>query len=84
MSIEATHGQALTPAAPADVVIHPLWVRLTHWVNFLATAVMIGWGWEIYPPITRSATRRRYLTAVPACSSQNAVRICPRAGSCAM
>src|SRR5215211_6207126 len=48
MSIEATHDQALTPAAPADAVIHPLWVRLTHWVNFLATAVMIGSGWEIY------------------------------------
>jgi hypothetical protein len=25
MSIEATHDQALTPAAPADAVIHPLW-----------------------------------------------------------
>jgi thiosulfate reductase cytochrome b subunit len=48
MSIEATHDQALTPAAPADAVINPLWVRLTHWVNFLATAVMIGSGWEIY------------------------------------
>jgi thiosulfate reductase cytochrome b subunit len=48
MSIEATHDQALTPAAPADAVIHPLWVRLTHWVNLLATAVMIGSGWEIY------------------------------------
>jgi hypothetical protein len=30
------------------------------------------------------ATWRRCLTAVPACSNQNAVRICPRAGSCAM
>jgi thiosulfate reductase cytochrome b subunit len=48
MSIEATHDQALTPAAPADAVIHPLWVRLIHWVNFLAAAVMIGSGWEIY------------------------------------
>lgn len=48
MSIGATHDQELTPAAPADAVIHPLWVRLTHWVNFFATAVMIGSGWEIY------------------------------------
>jgi thiosulfate reductase cytochrome b subunit len=48
MSIEATHDQASTPAAPADAVVHPLWVRLTHWVNFFATAVMIGSGWEIY------------------------------------
>ena len=38
----------------------------------------------ISAPTTRSATRRRCLTAVPACSNQNAVRICPRAGSCAM
>jgi hypothetical protein len=35
-------------------------------------------------PTTRSATRRHCLTAVPACSNQNAVRICLRAGSCAM
>jgi thiosulfate reductase cytochrome b subunit len=48
MSIEVTHDQALTPADPARPVIHPLWVRLTHWVNALATAVMIGSGWEIY------------------------------------
>jgi thiosulfate reductase cytochrome b subunit len=48
MSIGTTHDQALTPAAPADAVVHPLWVRLTHWVNFFATAVMIGSGWEIY------------------------------------
>jgi thiosulfate reductase cytochrome b subunit len=48
MSIEVTHDQALTPADPARPVIHPLWVRLTHWVNALAMAVMIGSGWEIY------------------------------------
>jgi len=48
MSIEVTQDQALTPADPARPVIHPLWVRLTHWVNALAMAVMIGSGWEIY------------------------------------
>jgi thiosulfate reductase cytochrome b subunit len=48
MSIEVTHDQALTPAGPARPVIHPFWVRLTHWVNALAMAVMIGSGWEIY------------------------------------
>ena len=48
MSIEVTHDQALTPAHPARPVIHPFWVRLTHWVNALAMAVMIGSGWEIY------------------------------------
>jgi thiosulfate reductase cytochrome b subunit len=35
-------------AASAVAVIHPLWVRITHWVNVVAMAVMIGSGWEIY------------------------------------
>jgi thiosulfate reductase cytochrome b subunit len=29
-------------------VIHPVWVRITHWINALAMLVMIGSGWEIY------------------------------------
>jgi thiosulfate reductase cytochrome b subunit len=48
MSIEATHDRVLTPAAPAGAVIHPVWVRVTHWINVVAMAVMIGSGWEIY------------------------------------
>jgi thiosulfate reductase cytochrome b subunit len=48
MSIEATHDRALSPAAPAGAVIHPAWVRVTHWINVVAMAVMIGSGWEIY------------------------------------
>jgi len=48
MSIELTHDQALTPPEPAQTLIHPLWVRLTHWVNAVAMVVMIGSGWEIY------------------------------------
>src|SRR6187397_746754 len=36
--------------APArrQLVIHPAWVRITHWINALAMLVMIGSGWEIY------------------------------------
>ena len=38
--------------APASerthLVIHPIWVRITHWINALAMLVMIGSGWEIY------------------------------------
>ena len=34
--------------APAQPVIHPAWIRITHWINALATLVMIGSGWEIY------------------------------------
>jgi thiosulfate reductase cytochrome b subunit len=48
MSIEATHDRAGLPAAPAEDVIHPVWVRITHWSNFIAVTVMIGSGWEIY------------------------------------
>jgi thiosulfate reductase cytochrome b subunit len=48
MSIGATHEQALTPAAQAGAVIHPFWVRFTHWTNALAMVIMIGSGWEIY------------------------------------
>ena len=29
-------------------VIHPRWVRITHWLNALAMIVMIGSGWQIY------------------------------------
>jgi thiosulfate reductase cytochrome b subunit len=30
------------------VVVHPLVVRITHWINALAVLVMIGSGWTIY------------------------------------
>jgi thiosulfate reductase cytochrome b subunit len=29
-------------------IIHPRWVRITHWINAVAMIVMIGSGWEIY------------------------------------
>ncbi len=35
-------------AASERKAIHPLWVRLTHWINALAVIVMIGSGWQIY------------------------------------
>jgi thiosulfate reductase cytochrome b subunit len=28
--------------------IHPLYVRITHWINALAVLIMIGSGWQIY------------------------------------
>src|SRR5437588_5500258 len=33
--------------ARADL-IHPLYVRVTHWINALAVLIMIGSGWQIY------------------------------------
>jgi len=37
-----------TASERARLVIHPAWVRITHWINALAMLVMIGSGWEIY------------------------------------
>ena len=34
--------------ASVDMTIHPIWVRITHWINALAILVMIGSGWQIY------------------------------------
>jgi thiosulfate reductase cytochrome b subunit len=47
MSI-ATAEPQVVPAATARRVIHPLWVRITHWINAVAILVMIGSGWQIY------------------------------------
>jgi thiosulfate reductase cytochrome b subunit len=40
-------AQAVSTRASTSV-IHPLWVRITHWINAIAVLVMIGSGWEIY------------------------------------
>lgn len=39
------------PAAESDSArraIHPLWLRVTHWINAAAMIVMIMSGWQIY------------------------------------
>jgi thiosulfate reductase cytochrome b subunit len=36
------------PATPASGAVHPLWVRVTHWLNALAAIVMMLSGWRIY------------------------------------
>ena len=36
------------PTSAHTSVIHPAWVRITHWINAFAMLVMIGSGWEIY------------------------------------
>jgi thiosulfate reductase cytochrome b subunit len=35
-------------AGPPPRVVHPLHVRVTHWINALAILIMIGSGWQIY------------------------------------
>jgi thiosulfate reductase cytochrome b subunit len=47
MTIEATNP-TLVPETATGPVIHPRWVRVTHWVNALAMFMMIGSGWQIY------------------------------------
>src|SRR5215217_3202117 len=42
-----TIDTASAPARPS-LLIHPIWVRITHWTNAVAMLVMIGSGWEIY------------------------------------
>ena len=40
---------AETVTAPSvKATIHPVWVRITHWINAIAILVMIGSGWQIY------------------------------------
>jgi thiosulfate reductase cytochrome b subunit len=48
MTIEAAVRQPLTPHAGAGLIIHPGWVRVTHWINAIAMLLMIGSGWQIY------------------------------------
>jgi thiosulfate reductase cytochrome b subunit len=36
------------PTSGTSSVIHPVWVRVTHWINAVAMLVMIGSGWQIY------------------------------------
>jgi thiosulfate reductase cytochrome b subunit len=35
-------------AGAQSAVIHPRWVRITHWINAVAMAIMIMSGWRIY------------------------------------
>jgi thiosulfate reductase cytochrome b subunit len=35
-------------AAHGRIVIHPVWLRLTHWTNALAVVLMVLSGWRIY------------------------------------
>src|ERR1700726_1111508 len=48
MTIEATSNPVLVPKTADGPIIHPRWVRVTHWINALAMLMMIGSGWQIY------------------------------------
>jgi thiosulfate reductase cytochrome b subunit len=46
MTVDVTDD--IMPAPPQPAMIHPLWLRVTHWINAVAIVIMIGSGWEIY------------------------------------
>ena len=48
MTIEAAAHSPMLPDAAVGPLIHPRWVRVTHWINALAMLMMIGSGWQIY------------------------------------
>src|SRR5665213_1235495 len=48
MTIEAASHLPAVPETAAGPLIHPRWVRLTHWINALAILMMIGSGWQVY------------------------------------
>jgi len=41
-------GNTKAPPTPKDKIIHPLFVRITHWINAIAVMVMLMSGWRIY------------------------------------
>ena len=44
MTAETMHADYAASAK----TIHPVWVRVCHWINALAILVMIGSGWQVY------------------------------------
>ncbi len=48
MTAEFASNSAALPETAAGHLIHPRWVRVTHWINALAMFMMIGSGWQIY------------------------------------
>ena len=42
-------GPDLRPDLSPDLsLVHPLYVRITHWLNAIAVFIMLGSGWQIY------------------------------------
>jgi thiosulfate reductase cytochrome b subunit len=48
MSTATTDFTTAGAAPAAGALIHPRWVRVTHWINAVAMVLMIGSGWQIY------------------------------------
>jgi len=48
MTLQAASNLPVTTGRAAEPLIHPRWVRITHWINALAILMMIGSGWQVY------------------------------------
>jgi thiosulfate reductase cytochrome b subunit len=48
MAETANLAPTVMNATEAGLPVHPLSVRITHWINALAVLIMIGSGWQIY------------------------------------
>jgi thiosulfate reductase cytochrome b subunit len=48
MTAEFAGNSTTLPDMATGPLIHPRWVRVTHWINALAMLMMIGSGWQIY------------------------------------
>jgi thiosulfate reductase cytochrome b subunit len=49
--MRSMNSSALAPRnlrKPRSAPIHPLWMRITHWLNALAVLVLVASGWRIY------------------------------------
>ena len=44
----APMSMPLTETSPPQGPVHPLYVRITHWINAVAVFVMLTSGWQIY------------------------------------
>jgi thiosulfate reductase cytochrome b subunit len=48
MTTDAAASPSVLPDTAQGPIIHPAWVRVTHWINALAILMMIGSGWQVY------------------------------------
>ncbi len=48
MAVEAAEVLRIAPALAERPLVHPAWVRISHWINAAAVVMMIMSGWQIY------------------------------------
>jgi thiosulfate reductase cytochrome b subunit len=48
LTTERTYHKRTSIVTNSPILVHPLWLRVTHWVNAVAIVVMVLSGWQIY------------------------------------